>query len=173
MQRKVTKKGDTWVLTQLEDLGGSIEVMIFPSAYQLCATILAEDAIVFVKGRIDKREDVAKIIAMEVTQPDLTVESGGPLVVSLAMARVTPPVVGRLKEVLDHPPRHDRGAPPGPQRPPHDRDAPRRPPAGDPEPGPDGRPQTAPRAGLPGSVALRCVRLTLDSPVQTEQGVTA
>ncbi|PZG30806.1 DNA polymerase III subunit alpha [Spongiactinospora gelatinilytica] len=100
LQRKVTKKGDTWVLTQLEDLEGSIEVMIFPSAYQLCSTILAEDAIVFVKGRLDKREDVAKIIAMEVTAPDLTQEAGGPLLVSLALNRCTPPLVGRLKEVL-------------------------------------------------------------------------
>ncbi|MER5643456.1 DNA polymerase III subunit alpha [Streptosporangium sp. NPDC002524] len=100
LQRKVTKKGDTWVLTQLEDLEGAIEVMIFPSAYQLCATVLAEDAIVFVKGRLDKREDVGKIIAMEVTAPDLTREAGGPLAVSLVLARCTPPVVGRLKEVL-------------------------------------------------------------------------
>ncbi|WP_093887087.1 DNA polymerase III subunit alpha [Streptosporangium canum] len=100
VQRKVTKKGDTWVLTMLEDLEGAIEVMIFPSAYQLCATVLAEDAIVFVKGRLDKREDVGKIIAMEVTAPDLTRESGGPLAVSLPLTRCTPPVVGRLKEVL-------------------------------------------------------------------------
>ncbi|GAA3082502.1 DNA polymerase III subunit alpha [Streptosporangium carneum] len=100
VQRKVTKKGDTWVLTMLEDLEGAIEVMIFPSAYQLCATVLAEDAIVFVKGRLDKREDVGKIIAMEVTAPDLTRESGGPLPVSLPLARCTPPVIGRLKEVL-------------------------------------------------------------------------
>ncbi|GII90341.1 DNA polymerase III subunit alpha [Sinosporangium siamense] len=100
LQRKVTKKGDTWVLTTLEDLEGAIEVMIFPSAYQLCSTILAEDAIVFVKGRLDKREDVAKIIAMEVTAPDLTVESGGPLVVSLALNRCTPPLVGQFREVL-------------------------------------------------------------------------
>ncbi|MEV8631454.1 DNA polymerase III subunit alpha [Streptosporangium sp. NPDC051023] len=104
VQRKVTKKGDTWVLTMLEDLEGAIEVMIFPSAYQLCATVLAEDAIVFVKGRLDKREDVGKIIAMEVTAPDLTRESGGPLPVSLPLTRCTPPVIGRLKEVLNaHP----------------------------------------------------------------------
>ncbi|GII67094.1 DNA polymerase III subunit alpha [Sphaerisporangium krabiense] len=100
LQRKVTKKGDTWVLTTLEDLEGAIEVMIFPSAYQLCSTVLAEDAIVFVKGRLDKREDVAKVVAMEVTAPDLTQEAGGPLVVSLALTRCTPPVIGRLKEVL-------------------------------------------------------------------------
>ncbi|GII76877.1 DNA polymerase III subunit alpha [Sphaerisporangium rufum] len=100
LQRKVTKKGDTWVLTTLEDLEGAIEVMIFPSAYQLCATVLAEDAIVFVKGRLDRREDVAKIVAMEVTAPDLSQEAGGPLVVSLPLTRCTPPVIGRLKEVL-------------------------------------------------------------------------
>nr|BFE88944.1 hypothetical protein GCM10020093_115450 [Planobispora longispora] len=100
VQRKVTKKGDTWVLTMLEDLEGAIEVMIFPSAYQLCSTVIAEDAIVFVKGRLDKREDVGKIIAMEVTVPDLTTEAGGPLLVSMALNRCTPPVVGRLKEVL-------------------------------------------------------------------------
>ncbi|MBF8188693.1 DNA polymerase III subunit alpha [Nonomuraea sp. K274] len=100
LQRKVTKKGDTWVLTQLEDLEGSIEVMIFPSAYLLSSTILAEDAIVFVKGRIDKREDVAKIIAMEVTAPDLAREAGGPLLVNLPLTRCTPEVVGRLKEIL-------------------------------------------------------------------------
>ncbi|MFC7387946.1 DNA polymerase III subunit alpha [Sphaerisporangium rhizosphaerae] len=100
LQRKVTKKGDTWVLTTLEDLEGAIEVMIFPSAYQLCATVLAEDAIVFVKGRLDKREDVAKIVAMEVTAPDLSQEAGGPLVVSMPVTRCTPPVIGRLKEVL-------------------------------------------------------------------------
>jgi DNA polymerase III subunit alpha len=100
MQRKVTKKGDTWVLTQLEDLEGAIEVMIFPSAYQLCSTILAEDAIVFVKGRMDKREDVAKLIAMEVTAPDLSQVTGGPLLVSLPLRRCTPPVVERLKEIL-------------------------------------------------------------------------
>ncbi|SDR10856.1 DNA polymerase III subunit alpha [Thermostaphylospora chromogena] len=100
VQRKITKKGDTWVLATLEDLEGAIEVMVFPSAYQLCSTLLVEDAIVFVKGRIDKREDVAKIVAMEVTAPDLNQENGGPLVVSLPLNRCTPPVVSRLKEVL-------------------------------------------------------------------------
>ncbi|SEG83724.1 DNA polymerase-3 subunit alpha [Nonomuraea solani] len=100
LQRKVTRKGDTWMLTQLEDLEGSIEVMIFPSAYQLSSTILAEDALVFVKGRVDRREDVAKLVAMEVTAPDLSWGAGGPLLVSLPLARCTPGVVGRLKAIL-------------------------------------------------------------------------
>ena len=82
-------------------LAGAIEVMAFPSAYQLCSTLLAEDAVLVVRGRLDKREDVAKVIAMEVIQPDLTIsDSGGPLSVSMPIGRCTPPVVERLKEVL-------------------------------------------------------------------------
>ncbi|MEV5575186.1 DNA polymerase III subunit alpha [Spirillospora sp. NPDC052269] len=101
LQRKVTKTGNSWAMFQLEDLGGAIEVMCFPSSYQLCSTLLAEDAILVVKGRLDRREDVAKIIAMEVTQPDLTVtDSVGPLSVTMPLGRCIPPVVSRLKEVL-------------------------------------------------------------------------
>jgi DNA polymerase-3 subunit alpha len=107
LQRKVTKKGDSWALTMLEDLEGAIELMIFPSAYQLCSTLLAEDTILVVKARLDKREDTAKLIAMEVTQPDLTVaDPGRPLTVSLPVTRVTPPIVERLKEVLGTHPGH-------------------------------------------------------------------
>lgn len=65
---------------------------MLPSSYQLCSTLLAEDAILIVKGRLDRREDVAKIIAMEVTQPDLTVtDATGPFSVTLPLGRCTPP----------------------------------------------------------------------------------
>ncbi|GAA2101143.1 DNA polymerase III subunit alpha [Actinomadura alba] len=101
LQRKVTKQGNSWAMATLEDLGGAIEVMIFPSSYQLCSTLLAEDAVLVIKGRLDKREDVPKIIAMEVIQPDLTVsDAGGPFSVTMPIGRCTPPVVERLKEVL-------------------------------------------------------------------------
>src|SRR5690348_6820609 len=63
--RKVTKKGDTWAAATLEDLGGAIEVLFFPNSYQLYATAIADDAIVIVKGKVDKRDDVPKLIAMD------------------------------------------------------------------------------------------------------------
>ncbi|WP_067829261.1 DNA polymerase III subunit alpha [Actinomadura kijaniata] len=105
LQRKVTKTGNSWAMFSLEDLSGVIEVMCFPSSYQLCSTLLAEDAVLVVKGRLDRREDVAKIIAMEVTQPDLTItDATGPVAVQLPLSRCTPPVVKGLKEVLvSHP----------------------------------------------------------------------
>ncbi|MCW2665495.1 MAG: polymerase alpha subunit [Frankiales bacterium] len=102
--RKVTKQGNAWALAQLEDLEGGVEVMFFPASYQSAAVHLVEDAVVLVRGRIDKREDVPKIIANEVIVPDLSIGPRGPVVVSLPTARCTPPVVERFKEVLaSHP----------------------------------------------------------------------
>jgi DNA polymerase III subunit alpha len=100
LQRKMTKQGNPWAIATLEDLEGAIDVMFFPSTYQLVATLLAEDAVLLVRGRLDRREDVPKIVAMEVIQPDLAEGPRGPVVVALATTRCTPPVVEQLKEVL-------------------------------------------------------------------------
>jgi DNA polymerase-3 subunit alpha len=98
--RKVTKKGDPWAVATLEDLEGAIEVMFFPSAYQLCGIHLAEDAVLLVRGRLDKREDVPRLMAMEVRIPDITEQPRGPVTITLPVSRCTPPLVERLKEVL-------------------------------------------------------------------------
>jgi DNA polymerase-3 subunit alpha len=104
LQRKVTKQGNPWALATLEDLEGAIEVMFFPATYQQCATLLAEDAIILVRGRLDRREDVPKLIAMDVTVPDLSDGPRGPVMLTLAATRCTPPVVERLREILaSHP----------------------------------------------------------------------
>jgi len=100
LQRKVTKKGDVYAIATVEDLEGAIEVMFFPQTYQLVSTVLAEDAVVIVRGRLDRRDDVPKLIAMEMSIPDLSEGPRGPVVISLPVARCTPPVVDRLKEVL-------------------------------------------------------------------------
>jgi DNA polymerase III subunit alpha len=100
LQRKVTKQGNPWAMATLEDLGGAIETMFFPATYQVCAPILAEDAIVIVKGRLDRREDVPKLIASEVSQPDLSAEDTRPLVVRVQANRCTPPLVERFKNAL-------------------------------------------------------------------------
>ncbi|MDO9379342.1 MAG: DNA polymerase III subunit alpha [Nocardioidaceae bacterium] len=100
VQRKLTKKGDTWALITLEDLEGAVNVMLFPSAYSLAAPMLVEDAVVTVKGRIKRKEDVPEITANELTMPDLSRGSAGPVVISLSATRCTGPTVGQLKEVL-------------------------------------------------------------------------
>jgi DNA polymerase-3 subunit alpha len=98
--RRVNKTGAPWASAVLEDLEGSVEVLFFPQTYAQVAVNVAEDAIVVVKGRVDRREDVAKLIASDLSVPDLSEGPRGPVVVSLQAARCTPPVVERLREVL-------------------------------------------------------------------------
>jgi DNA polymerase-3 subunit alpha len=100
VQRKVTRQGNPWATATLEDLEGAIEVLCFPAAYQQCSLLLAEDAIVIVKGRLDRRDETPKLIAQEVSAPDLTVDQAGPFVVSMPVQRCVAPVVDRLREVL-------------------------------------------------------------------------
>jgi DNA polymerase-3 subunit alpha len=102
--RRITKQGNPWAAVTLEDLEGAVEVMFFPASYTAAAVHLAEDAVVLVRGRVDKREDTPKIVANELILPDLSVGPRGPVVVALPTPKCTPPVVERFKEVLaSHP----------------------------------------------------------------------
>ena len=105
LQRKVTKQGNTWAVATVEDLEGAVEAMFFPATYQLVATQLVEDTVVLVRGRLDRRDDVPKLVALELSLPDLSTQTQrGPVVISLPVARCVPPVVDRLKDVLaSHP----------------------------------------------------------------------
>jgi DNA polymerase-3 subunit alpha len=98
--RKVTRQGASWAAATLEDLEGAIEVLFFPATYQTCMHLVVEDAIVIVKGRLDRREEVPKLIAMEVKTAELTTDGTGPFVVSVLESRCVPPVIERLREVL-------------------------------------------------------------------------
>jgi DNA polymerase-3 subunit alpha len=100
VQRKITKRGDTWAMVTLEDLDGAIDVLLFPSAYQLAANLLTEDAIVTVKGRLSRQKDQPELHGQEVSVPDLSDASRGPVVISMPSTRCTAPVVEQLKEVL-------------------------------------------------------------------------
>jgi DNA polymerase-3 subunit alpha len=104
VQRKVTRQGMPWAAATLEDLEGAIEVLFFPATYAECATLVADDAIVIVKGRVDRRDESPKLVAREVSAPDLSVGASGPFVVSMPVQRCVGPVVDRLHEVLrSHP----------------------------------------------------------------------
>jgi len=101
LQRKMTKQGSPWAIATVEDLEGAIEVLFFPQTYTQYAMQLAEDAVICVKGRLNRRDEVPVLNAIEMFVPDLG-EAGarGPVVLQMPAARCTPPVVERLREVL-------------------------------------------------------------------------
>jgi DNA polymerase-3 subunit alpha len=100
VNRKITKRGDAWATVTLEDLDGSIEVLLFPSSYQLAAPHLVEDAIVRVKGQLSRDKDQPELRAQEVSVPDLTDGPSGPVEITLPATRCTAPVIDELRDVL-------------------------------------------------------------------------
>jgi DNA polymerase-3 subunit alpha len=100
LQRKYTKRGDLMATFVLEDLAAAIEVMVFPKTMLTYGELLAPDAIVTIKGRVDAREDTPKLMAMEVTRPEIHIEDGRPVKLRVKTAVMTDEKVAKLKDVL-------------------------------------------------------------------------
>jgi DNA polymerase-3 subunit alpha len=63
----VTRKtGEKMAIITLEDLDGTVETLIFPSTFAKSGSLIKQDAIVFVKGRLSLREEEPRIVASEV-----------------------------------------------------------------------------------------------------------
>jgi DNA polymerase-3 subunit alpha len=70
-----TKKGEPMVFMRLDDLAGSIEVVVFNSVYGAARDLLELDTVLVVKGRVDhKQEGETKLIALEVAAFEATPE---------------------------------------------------------------------------------------------------
>ena len=98
--RKVSKNGNSWAIVTLEDLEGAVDINFFSNAYNQSALNLVEDRIVTVRARVDKREEQVRLTAMELNVLDINQVPTGPIIISIQPARVSPPIVERIKEVL-------------------------------------------------------------------------
>ena len=104
VQRKVSRQGAPWAIVTVEDLGGSVDILFFANAYSTHGINLVPDRVVLIRGRVDRREELPRVTAIDLTLPDLKVAPTGPLVISMAAAACTPPVIDRMKEILrSHP----------------------------------------------------------------------
>jgi DNA polymerase-3 subunit alpha len=63
LKRRRTRRGDLMAVFQLEDLEGTIEVLVFPDAFARHRSLLEEDAAVLVTGTIEVAEDQRRVIA--------------------------------------------------------------------------------------------------------------
>jgi DNA polymerase-3 subunit alpha len=102
--RRITKGGKPYAQMTVEDLTGEVGVMVFPKVYESVSPYCHTDAILVIKGRLDASEDSPRLMAMEVSVPDLSLERNSPFVVTVAAQQCTPDTVERLKSVLSaHP----------------------------------------------------------------------
>ncbi len=68
---KATKGGETMAFVRLEDMTGSIEVLVFPKILSQAGRLLNEGAVVVLSGRLSLREEEEpKIVCMRVESPN-------------------------------------------------------------------------------------------------------
>jgi len=63
-----TRKGDNMAMLQLDDTRGLAEVIVFPRIYASCEASVREDAVLKVKGRVERKEGIPRIVAMEMEE---------------------------------------------------------------------------------------------------------
>ncbi len=104
LNRKYTKKGDLMATFFLEDLESAIECWVFPRTMGEFAHLLEDDAIVCVKGRLDTRDDVAKLTVLDLARPELSATGATEVRIRLPIHSLTETRVDQLKRLLvEHP----------------------------------------------------------------------
>ncbi|HVL53449.1 MAG TPA: OB-fold nucleic acid binding domain-containing protein, partial [Vitreimonas sp.] len=75
-RRVITRAGSTMLVATLEDLQGSVEVVVFPKVFEQTAQSWADDSVVLVAGRIDRRDETPQILCESVWSWDDAVRMG-------------------------------------------------------------------------------------------------
>jgi DNA polymerase III subunit alpha len=71
LRQLMTKRGDQMAVAELDDITGTVEVLVFANTWETCRGTLRADAIVLIKGKVDRRsEGEVKLRALEVTAFD-------------------------------------------------------------------------------------------------------
>ena len=66
-KRKNTKNGSLMAFVTLEDLEGTVEIIVFPKVYEKCGEIIKKDEIIVTEGYLDVSEGKIKVIAEKIT----------------------------------------------------------------------------------------------------------
>lgn len=67
LRRIMTKKNDTMLIAQVEDLDGTIEMVAFPKVYEKFVNFWQEDNIVAITGKIEDRRDSLQLVCDSVS----------------------------------------------------------------------------------------------------------
>jgi DNA polymerase-3 subunit alpha len=60
-----TKKGDRMAVFMLDDVGGAVEVVVFPEAFGRHGSLVEADAMLLVRGKYERDDESARIVATE------------------------------------------------------------------------------------------------------------
>jgi DNA polymerase-3 subunit alpha len=100
LEKKFNKAGKAWAAFTLEDFSGSIEVLVFSNKYEKYLPLLAGDAILLVKGRLDLRDNSRKMLGDDIRPLPRSSIRPEYLVLKVDAARFTEEMISHIKEVL-------------------------------------------------------------------------
>ena len=101
VQRKKTKKGDSFAILTLEDETGSIEVPVFPKTYQEYIDVIAVDRVFTLTGVPKQRDEETPTFQPDrLTRIDLTNNGEIPAWFKLTDNQVTPESVEAFKKII-------------------------------------------------------------------------
>lgn len=96
-----TKKGDKMGFVNLQDLSGSCEVIVFPELYKNSGALLQKDAKIFIKGKINTRDDIPKVIADEIVPiEEVQAKFTRSIFIDLNTAGLDPVILNDIKDIL-------------------------------------------------------------------------
>ncbi len=77
VKRSITRSGSAMAFLTLEDLTGSVEVLVFPRAYEQLPYALKRDAVLLLRGKVDVQEQSVKLLCEEVLSLPASPEDAG------------------------------------------------------------------------------------------------
>ena len=78
VKRTITRSGSAMAFLTLEDLTGSVEVVIFPRTYEQQSFVLKRDAVLLLRGKVDLQDQGAKILCEEILPLPASPEAASP-----------------------------------------------------------------------------------------------
>ncbi|HYE81488.1 MAG TPA: DNA polymerase III subunit alpha [Clostridia bacterium] len=98
VKQKATKSNNMMAFMELEDLYGTLEVIVFPKIFERYRSLLVQDTIVLVDGRISQKEEEAAKIICDAIKP-LKKHTGKKLYIKINTG-LQPDIIEKLKKVL-------------------------------------------------------------------------
>ncbi|MDY6905897.1 MAG: DNA polymerase III subunit alpha [Thermodesulfobacteriota bacterium] len=101
VQHKRTKTDKQMAIVAIEDMFGTVEVVVFPAVYEVVKQQLVEDAPVFVGGRLEKSETALSVHADRIVPIDKARDVWAPAVhCTIDTAKTDADALPRLKDIF-------------------------------------------------------------------------
>jgi len=96
-----TKKGDRMAVFMLDDVAGGLEVVVFPETFGKHGSLIEADAMLLVRGKLEKDEETARLVATELLPMSaLTERTTREVAIHLSVPTHGRPIFEALAELL-------------------------------------------------------------------------